>query len=412
MVACNVYNLNRTDEVLFQEYQAAGERDSSVVAGSLGDADQDDPGVATEFRPGAPTAAEGIAALQVTPAPIVASDPLLEPAVVPDAEADELETVEEVIARGGTVILRVSTCAAPLGDDVPSTGFYHVDLGEYAARCPTRADDIDVTLDGPVGELTATTVGGGVEFTGLEAGPYVLAAAIPAGSSASPAVFCEGVAPGRAYDENHLFQATIAGGAFVYDLAPGEGLVCNWFNIPAEWRAPAGDRDNATGDLDTDLDRLSDAEEAVIGTDPANPDTDWDGLADYDELAFYDTDPWNPDTDADGLLDGDEVWGYGSDPLRHDTDGDLAGDGDEVYVLGTDPTIVDNSTGGGLGYAGGVEDAWTMAYTDFDGDGLTAADEAYHGTDPYNADSDYDGTTDGDEISYGTSPLYPDGIVR
>ena len=58
---------------------------------------------------------------------------------------------------------------------------------------------------------------------------------------------------------------------------------------------------------DYDRDGLSDNYETTIGTDPKNPDTDGDGLGDYEEVHVYKTDPLNPDTDGDGMSDGDEV---------------------------------------------------------------------------------------------------------
>jgi hypothetical protein len=64
---------------------------------------------------------------------------------------------------------------------------------------------------------------------------------------------------------------------------------------------------------DSDKDGLTDEEEAVLGTDPFNPDTDGDGLFDYEEVHTWGTDPLNPDTDGDGYSDGDEVEG-GYDP--------------------------------------------------------------------------------------------------
>jgi len=46
---------------------------------------------------------------------------------------------------------------------------------------------------------------------------------------------------------------------------------------------------------------------------------------------------------------------------------------------------------------------------DSDGDGLTDADEADYGTDPYDRDTDKDGLTDGEEVhKYKTDPLNPD----
>lgn len=69
------------------------------------------------------------------------------------------------------------------------------------------------------------------------------------------------------------------------------------------------------------------------------PDSDNDGLGDTEELVRYGTDPANSDTDGDGLLDGDEV-AIGANPLVTDTDGDGIDDKTEVDA-GTDPTNPD-----------------------------------------------------------------------
>ena len=63
----------------------------------------------------------------------------------------------------------------------------------------------------------------------------------------------------------------------------------------------------ATTSIDSDHDGLTDAEEAVIGTDPNNTDTDGDGLSDYDEVRIWHTNPLVADTDSDGYPDGEEV---------------------------------------------------------------------------------------------------------
>lgn len=122
--------------------------------------------------------------------------------------------------------------------------------------------------------------------------------------------------------------------------------------------------------LDSDEDGIPDYAESIYGTDPRNPDTDSDGLTDYEEIYLigtnplkYDTDengvndadddadsdgltnkseielgtnPSNPDTDGDEISDGDEVGKYGTDPLKADSDDDTLTDGDEV-ALGLDP---------------------------------------------------------------------------
>lgn len=82
--------------------------------------------------------------------------------------------------------------------------------------------------------------------------------------------------------------------------------------------------------LDSDNDGLPDDVEAKLGTDPHNPDTDGDGLADGEEVITYHTNPLKPDTDEDGLSDFDEIKIWHTDPLNPDTDGDGFKDGAEV----------------------------------------------------------------------------------
>ncbi|HLX11977.1 MAG TPA: OmpA family protein, partial [Bacteroidota bacterium] len=100
------------------------------------------------------------------------------------------------------------------------------------------------------------------------------------------------------------------------------------------------------GPIDSDGDGLTDDEEAILGTDPHNPDTDGDGLSDYDEVKIYHTDPLKKDTDGDGLTDYEEVKIYHTDPLNKDTDGDGLTDGDEVHIYHTDPLKRDTDGGG------------------------------------------------------------------
>jgi len=162
---------------------------------------------------------------------------------------------------------------------------------------------------------------------------------------------------------------------------------------------PAGLRDDIVNFFpfpDKDLDKLSDADEAALGTDPTNPDTDGDGITDgrevevgLDPLVFNDAttdtdgdgvpdltevlngmDPNDPtdaaqDRDSDGLTNAEELT-LGTDLDKSDTDGDGLSDGDEVDVHGTDPLVVDTD-GGGRG----------------DGDEVNA-----DGTDPLDASDD------------------------
>lgn len=60
-------------------------------------------------------------------------------------------------------------------------------------------------------------------------------------------------------------------------------------------------------ETDSDLDGLSDVEEKQLGTDSKSPDTDNDGILDYDEAKTFGTNPLKADTDGDGVIDGEEV---------------------------------------------------------------------------------------------------------
>lgn len=67
------------------------------------------------------------------------------------------------------------------------------------------------------------------------------------------------------------------------------------------------DADASGFDSDIDQDGLSQLIEELRGTDPLNPDSDFDGLADGDETAYFKTDPLKTDSDGDGFLDADEL---------------------------------------------------------------------------------------------------------
>ena len=136
------------------------------------------------------------------------------------------------------------------------------------------------------------------------------------------------------------------------------------------------DKNVADADKDPDRDGLSNIAELNLGTDPCNPDSDFDGLTDGEEVNRIvsgqpaPTNPRDDDTDGDGLSDGFEtgtgivngMTDSGTDPLLADTDGDAVGDLKELQI----------------------------------------------GTDPFNPDTDGDGSADGVEIASQTDPL--DGI--
>ncbi len=104
------------------------------------------------------------------------------------------------------------------------------------------------------------------------------------------------------------------------------------------------DTDTGEGDPDRDDDGLTNDEEAALGTDPDNPDSDFEGLSDGDEVNTHGTDPLDADSDDDGLDDAVEI-GMGTDPNDADSDDDGLSDGDEV-AANTDPNDPDSDDGG------------------------------------------------------------------
>jgi hypothetical protein len=133
---------------------------------------------------------------------------------------------------------------------------------------------------------------------------------------------------------------------------------------------------------DTDDDTVTDGDEILIYfTDPLDPndhpvlDSDYDGLLDTDE-AIYGTDPNNPDTDYDLLKDGEEINTYGTNPLEDDTDNDLLEDGEEILGIYSPFNPGANATG-------------------------------YVHTNATNIDSDYDTFIDSLEIIMNTNPNDP-----
>ena len=78
-----------------------------------------------------------------------------------------------------------------------------------------------------------------------------------------------------------------------------------------------GDGIGDNADTDDDGDGISDAQEALDGTDPLKTDTDGDGLSDAEE-ATTGTNPLVGDTDGDDYSDSEET-DYDTDPLDADS---------------------------------------------------------------------------------------------
>ncbi len=114
-------------------------------------------------------------------------------------------------------------------------------------------------------------------------------------------------------------------------------------------------------DVDSDLDGLFDGPEAILGTNPNNPDTDGDGINDGDEVGSDVANPLDSDIGApDGIIDA-----LDSNILDEDNDGVV----DQLDPANTNPCLPDN----------------TNNLCDTDGDGISDGQEIADGTDPLDA---------------------------
>lgn len=172
-------------------------------------------------------------------------------------------------------------------------------------------------------------------------------------------------------------------------VVPGPGSAPTAPAIPGSSSTPGASPTSApqpptAAASDRDGDGLTDDDEAALGTNPDDPDSDGDRLSDGDEVNTFGTNPLSSRTDGDHLNDGDEV-DMGLDPLDRDTDGDGISDDADENPLTPDGTPDPDA--------------------DTDGDGLSDGEEANLGTDPNSEDTDGDGIGDASEAQAGTDPL-------
>ena len=188
-----------------------------------------------------------------------------------------------------------------------------------------------------------------------------------------------------------------------------EGGISDGVEVLVDGTDPLNGSDDLDPTGDRDGDGLTNGEEQVLGTDPDNPDSDDDGLADGFEVNTLGTDPLDSDSDGDGLDDYQENNVTGTDPLDNDSDNDGLEDGDELNEHGTDP-LDNDSDDDGLNDGQEVKNYGTDPLdSDSDDDGLSDGQEVLvHNTNPNDSDSDDDGLIDGLEIAAGSDPLDED----
>ena len=132
-----------------------------------------------------------------------------------------------------------------------------------------------------------------------------------------------------------------------------------------------------------------------------NPDTDGDGLGDFEEISIYSTNALDPDTDGDGILDGIEIDGFQTDPLTFNNDNDTDGWYDFQDCNDEDdesaPDRNEDLDGKDNNCDGMVDEGFNES--DSDSDGIVDWIEFHiHGTNFTNSDTDNDGLDDGTEI--------------
>jgi len=180
-----------------------------------------------------------------------------------------------------------------------------------------------------------------------------------------------------------------------------------------------------TGDADGD--GLNNADESAAGSNPYNPDSDFDGLTDAVETNLTGTDPASADSNHDGVSDyngfygntavDQDVVGPGETPYDFDGDGlndpvdpdplspsnDPDSDGD--YVPDSQDTDPTNPTEWNDANHNGLNDDAEIPNNDSDGDGIANGTDSHPG-DPYlsndwnyNGSNDHDEDWDGDGVS-------------
>ncbi len=134
------------------------------------------------------------------------------------------------------------------------------------------------------------------------------------------------------------------------------------------------------------------------------PDSDGDGIADEEELNYWETDPNNADSDGDGLPDGQEAYVVGTAPALKDSDGDGLADGLEVAGFASgdqhwylDPMASDSNNDS---VTDGLEcTVWLEATANYDPNASCPDSDGDGVPDLFDEDNDGDGVVDREDMN-------------
>ncbi|MDO6422645.1 hypothetical protein [Saccharophagus degradans] len=207
------------------------------------------------------------------------------------------------------------------------------------------------------------------------------------------------------------------------DIAPSNPLYLfdvDRDSIPDEWEYEYGGQllFGRINDDDYDQDFVTDLDEYLMGTNPLEPDTDFDGMWDaYDH--FPTLGAFTVDMDRDGIAAEWEIQHGTSDHDPYDALLDNDGNGKTnrqeffEFINNSGQNDVDTDQDG-------MSDLFEQTYGldindpddaqwDYDTDGLTNLEEFNAGTNPLESDSDFDTLSDLFEVTYGFDPTTNNG---
>jgi hypothetical protein len=136
------------------------------------------------------------------------------------------------------------------------------------------------------------------------------------------------------FGQSEAYLVHVVGGTTAFQRLPFNDQDAD--QIPQWWEQLHGLSDSAPADAlgDLDSDGVNNRNEYLGHSNPLAPDTDADGLTDFQEIVTYSTNPAHGDSDGDGLGDQAEVVTHLSNPNDVDSDDDSFSDFIEVLYGG------------------------------------------------------------------------------